>query len=152
VTATGVKFQPGSPSILGEKVASGLILMFRTIDCINNNLACFEDGFGDSRSFLNVGGHHFYIAVTKPFPKEVTNVSNPLCDTSSSCSESNDLGAMVKVLALGGEEGGDTPRSARSPLERLLPQQEAAPLPAQDTLDVTIVDLHAPLNHAIDPV
>jgi hypothetical protein len=90
--------------------------MFSTIDCINNNLACFEDGFGDSGSFLNVGGHHFYVAVTKPFPKEVTDVSDPLCDTSSSCSESNDLGAMVKVLALGARKAvtHHAPRARRS--------------------------------------
>jgi hypothetical protein len=31
----------------GEKVGSSLVLMFGTIDCINDNLACFEDGFND---------------------------------------------------------------------------------------------------------
>jgi hypothetical protein len=31
----------------GEKVGSGLVLMFGTIDCVNDNLACFEDGFND---------------------------------------------------------------------------------------------------------
>jgi hypothetical protein len=116
---TGVKFRPGSPSTLGEKVASGLVWRFGTINNVSDNLDYFEDGFSDSGSYLDVGGHRFYI--TKPFLDEVTNVLDPLCDAGSSCSESSDLGVMVKVLARGDEEGGDSPRTARSLLERLLP-------------------------------
>jgi hypothetical protein len=59
---------------------------------------------------------------------------------------------MVEVMALGDEEGGDSPHPARPPLERLLPQEQNAPLLEQDTSDITIVDLHAPLDHVIDPV
>jgi hypothetical protein len=76
VVAIGVKFWSGSPSTLGEKVASGLVWRFGTIDYISDNLGYFEDNFGDNGSFLDVGGHRFYIA--KPFPKEVTDVSDPL--------------------------------------------------------------------------
>jgi hypothetical protein len=123
---TRVMFRPGSPSTLGEKVASGLVWRFGTFDCVSNNLACFKDGFGDSGSFLDIGGHRFYVA--KPFPEEVTDVLDPLCDAGSSCSESSDLGAMVKLMALGDEEGGDSPRPARLPLKRLLPQEQNAPL------------------------
>jgi hypothetical protein len=43
-------------------------------------------------------------------------VFDPLYDAGSSCSESCDLGVVVKVLALGDEEGGDSPRvAARTP-------------------------------------
>jgi hypothetical protein len=73
-----VKFRSGSTSTLSEKVTSGHVWRFGTFDCISDNLACFEDGFGDSDSFLDVGSHHFYIA--KPFPEEVTDVLDPLCD------------------------------------------------------------------------
>jgi hypothetical protein len=118
-TTTGVKFRPGSPSTLGEKVASGLVWSFGTLDCVSDNLACFKDGFSDSGSFLDVGGHRFYIA--KPFPEEVTDVLDPLCDAGSSYSESSDLGAMVEVMALVDEEGGDSLCPVRPPLERLLP-------------------------------
>jgi hypothetical protein len=93
--ATGVKFWPGSPSTLGEKVASGLVLRFGTLDCVNNNLACFENVFDNSGSFLDVGGHLFYVAATKPFSEEVTNVSDPLGDAGLRCSENSDLGSMV---------------------------------------------------------
>jgi hypothetical protein len=48
-------------------------------------------------------------------------VLDPLCDAGSSCSESSDLDTMVEVMALGDEEGGDSPRPARPPLECLLP-------------------------------
>jgi hypothetical protein len=105
--AIGVKFRPGPSSALGEKVASGLVWRFGTFDCISDNLACFKDGFVNSGSFLDIGSHCFYVA--KPFPEEVTS------------SESSDLGTMVEVMALGDEEGGNSPCSARPPLERLPP-------------------------------
>jgi hypothetical protein len=109
--ATKVKFRPGSPSNLGEKVTSGLVWRFGTFNCVNDNLDCFKDDFGNSGSFLDVGGHRFYIA--KPFPEEVTNVLDPLCDAGSSCSGSINLVVMVKVLALRDEEGGDSPPARR---------------------------------------
>jgi hypothetical protein len=59
---------------------------------------------------------------------------------------------MVEVLALGDEEGGDSPRTVRPPLESLLPQKQDAPLPEQDTSDVAVVDLRAPHDHIVDPV
>jgi hypothetical protein len=146
--ASGVKFRPGSPSIRGERVASGLVWRFGTLDCISDNLDCFWDGLG-SGSFLDIGSHCFYVA--KPFPEEVTNVLDPLSDGGSSCGESCDFDAMVEVMALGDEEGSDQPRSARPPLECLPPQEQNAPLPEQDTSDVAVVDLRAPLDRVIDP-
>jgi hypothetical protein len=148
--ATGVKFRPGSPSTLGEKVASGLVWRFGTFDCVSDNLACFKNGFSDSGSFLDIRGHRFYVA--KPFPEEVTDVLDPPCDAGSSCGESCDFDTMVKVMALGDEEGGDSPRPARPPLERLPLQERNAPLAEQDTSDITVVDLRAPLDHVIEPV
>jgi hypothetical protein len=124
-----VKFQLGSPSTLSEKVASGLVLRFGIVDCINDKLDCFEDDFSDNGSFLDIGGHRLYVSVTKMFLEEVTDVSDPLCDAGSSCSKRSDLGAMVEVLALGDEEGGDSPRTTCPPLERLLRQEQIAPLP-----------------------
>jgi hypothetical protein len=117
--ASGVKFWLGPSSALGEKVASGLVWRFGTFDCVSDNLSHFESGFGNSGSFLDVSSHRFYIA--KPFPEEVTNIVDPLCDGGSSCSESSNLGAMVEVMALGEEEGGDSLRPERPSPERLLP-------------------------------
>jgi hypothetical protein len=148
--AIGVKFWPGPPSTLNERVTSGLVWRFGTLDCVSDNLACFKDGFGDSGSFLDVSNHRFYVA--KPFSEEVTNILDPLSDGGSSCSKSCDFGAMVEVMALGDEEGGDSPRPTRPPLERLLPQEQNAPLPGQNASDIAVVDLRAPLDHVIDPV
>jgi hypothetical protein len=117
--ASGVKFRLGPSSALGEKVASGLVWRFGTFDCVSDNLTHFENGFGNSGSFLDVGSHRFY--VTKPFPEEVTDIFDPLCDGGLSCSESSSLGAMVEVMALGEEEGGDSPRPERPSPEHLLP-------------------------------
>jgi hypothetical protein len=124
--ANEVKFWPGSPLIPGERVASGLVWRFGALDCINDNLDCFGNGFG-SGSFLDIGSHCFYVA--KPFPEEVTDVLDPLSDGGSSCGESCDFGAMVEVMALGDEEGSDQPCSTRLPLECLPPPEQKAPLP-----------------------
>jgi hypothetical protein len=92
-------FRPGSPSIPSERVASGLIWRFSTLDCISDNLDCFGNGFG-SGSFLDIRSHCFYVA--KPFPEEVTDILDPLCDADSEDGESTDFCSMVKVLAVGG--------------------------------------------------
>jgi hypothetical protein len=142
--ASGVKFRPGPSSALSEKVTSGLVWRFSTFDCVSDNLAYFKNGLDDSGSFLNVGSHRFYVA--NPFPEEVTNVLDPLCDTDSDDSESIDLCTMVEVLALEDDGGGDPPRSARPPLERPPPQEQDLPPPERDMLDAAITDLRAPLD------
>jgi hypothetical protein len=147
-----VKFRPGSPSTLGEKVGSGLFLRFGTINCVNDNLSYFKDGFNNDGSFLDVGGHCFYITITKLFLEEVIELSDPLCDAGSSCSKSSNLGAMVEVLALGDEEGGNLPCTTCLLLERPPPQEHAAPPLEQYILDTAIMDLCAPLDLTIDPV
>jgi hypothetical protein len=143
-----VKFRLGSPLIPSKRVTSGLVWRFGTLDCITDNLAYFENGFGGSGSFLDVGSHRFYVA--KPFPEEVTDILDPLSDGGSSCGESCDFGAMVEVMALGDEEDGDPPHSACPPLKRLPLQEQNAPLPDQDTSDIAVVDLRAPLDRVID--
>jgi hypothetical protein len=118
VATSGVKFRPGPSSALGEKVVSGLIWRFGAFDCVSNNLAHFENGFGNSGSFLDISSHRFYVA--KPFPEEVTKFFDSLCDGGSSCSESSNLGAVVEVMALEEDEGGDSPRPEHPSPERLL--------------------------------
>jgi hypothetical protein len=143
--ATGVKFRSGSTSNLSEKVAFGLVWRFSTLDCVCDNLACFSD----SGSFLDVGGHRFYIA--KPFLEEVTDVLDPLYDTGSSCSESSDLGTLVEMLALEEDGGGGPPHTARPLLKRPpLPEKDPPP-PEWDVLESAIMDLRAPLDLTADP-
>jgi hypothetical protein len=112
-------------------------------------LACFKDGFGDSGSFLDVGGHRFYVA--KPFPEEVIDVLDPLCEAGSDCGESGDFCPMVEVLALEEDGGSDLPRTARPPLKRPPPPKQDLPPPERDVLDAAITDLHAPLDLIADP-
>jgi hypothetical protein len=147
--ASGVKFRPGSPSIPGERVASGLVWRFGTLDCISDNLDCFGNGFG-SGSFLDIGSHCFYVA--KPFPEEVTDVLDPLCDADSGDGESSDFCNMVELLALEEDGGGGPPCSARPPLERSPPLEHGLPPPERDVLDAAITDLRAPLDITTDPV
>jgi hypothetical protein len=58
---------------------------------------------------------------------------------------------MVEVMSLGEDEGSDSPRPELPSLERLLPQDQDAPLLEQDAPDVSVVDLRAPLSHVINP-
>jgi hypothetical protein len=146
---TGVKFRPGSPSTLSEKVASGLVWRFGTLDCVSDNLACFKDGFGNSGSFLDVGGHRFYVA--KPFSKEVIDVLDPLCDAGLDCGESGEFCPMVEVLALEEDGGSDLPCTARPLLERPPPPKQDLPPPERDVLDAAITDMRAPLDLTADP-
>jgi hypothetical protein len=134
-------------------VASGLIPRFSTLDCITDSLACFKNRFIGYCSIISFGEHRFYVVVPEPFPNEVANVSDPLFDKESYCSDSTDIGAMVEVMALGDEDGGDLPHTARWPLKRQ-PQREAnaPPPPTQDMLDLAIQDLRAPLNLIVDPM
>jgi hypothetical protein len=146
---SGVKFWPGSPSIPDETVASGLVWRFGTLDCISDNLDCFEDGFG-SGSFLDISSHCFYIA--KPFSEEVTNVLDPLCDTDPEDDKSSNFCNMVEVLALEEDGGGGPPCSTRPPLERSPPPEHGLSPPERDMLDAAITDLRAPLDITTDPV
>jgi hypothetical protein len=148
--ASGVKFRPGPSSALGEKVTSGLVWRFGTFDCVDDNLAYFKNGLGDSGSFLDVGSHRFYVA--KPFPKEVTDVLDPFCDTDSDDGESSDFCNMVEVLALEEDGGGGPPCSTRPPLECPPPPEQNLPPPERDVLDAAITDLRAPLDITADPV
>jgi hypothetical protein len=116
--ASGVKFRPGHT---GEKVTSGLVWRFGTFDCVDDNLAHFENGFSNSGSFLDAGSHRFYVA--KPFPEEVTDVLDPLCDADSDGGESGNFCNMVEVRALEEDGGGGLPCSTRPPLERPLPPE-----------------------------
>jgi hypothetical protein len=147
VVASGVKFRLG-PS--GEKVASGLVWRFGTFDYVSDNLAHFENGFGNSGSFLDVGSHHFYI--TKPFPEEVTDVLDPLCDTDSDDGESSDFCNMVEVRALEEDGGSGLPRSACPPLEGPPPPEQDLPPRERDMLDAAITDLRALLDISADAV
>jgi hypothetical protein len=124
--ASGVKFRPGSPSIPGERVASGLVWRFSTLDCISDNLDYFGNSFG-SGSFLDIGSHCFYVA--KPFSEEVTDVLDPLCDADSENGEISDFCSMVEVLALEEDGGGGPSRSARPPLECSPPPEHGLPPP-----------------------
>jgi hypothetical protein len=148
--ASGVKFRPGPSLALGEKVASSLVWRFGTFDCIDDNLAYFKNGLGDSGSLLDVSSHRFYVA--KPFGEEVTDVLDPLYDTDSDDGESSDFCTMVEVLALEKDGGSDPPRSARPPLERPPPPEQVLPPPERDVLDAAITDLRAPLDLTADPV
>jgi hypothetical protein len=147
--ASRVKFRPGSPSIPSERVTSGLIWRFGTLDYISDNLDCLGNSFS-SGSLLDIGSHCFY--VTKPFPEEVTDVLDPLCDADFDDGESSNFCNLVEVLALEEDGGGGLTRSARPPLERPpQPEQDLPPL-ERDVLDAAITDLRAPLDLTADPV
>jgi hypothetical protein len=124
--------------------------LFSLAKALSASRVHFKSGFGNSGSFLDVGSHRFYVA--KPFPEEVTDMLDPLCDADSDNGESSDFCNMVEVRALEEDGGGGLPRSACPPLERPPPPEQDLSPPERDVLDAAITDLRAPLDISAVPV
>jgi hypothetical protein len=133
----------GHPGLLIQDYVAGIPIWY-----IPNTH--FENGFSNCGSFLDVGSHRFYVA--KPFPEEVTDMLDPLCDADSDDGKSRDFCNMVEVRALEEDGGGGLPRSACPPLERPPPSEQDLPPSEWDVLDAAITDLRAPLDISADPV
>ncbi|MBI0384643.1 hypothetical protein JBE27_52405, partial [Streptomyces albiflaviniger] len=61
---TGVSFRTGPYTTSGERVASGLVLRFGSLDCIADNAACFADtAFPEGGSIISFGDHRVYVVL-----------------------------------------------------------------------------------------
>jgi hypothetical protein len=76
--SAGVSFRTGSLTASGERVASGLVLRFGSLDCITDNAACFADAaFPEDGSIIHVCDHRIYVAIiSKEYPNEVLAFSD----------------------------------------------------------------------------
>ncbi|KAK1686625.1 hypothetical protein QYE76_047473 [Lolium multiflorum] len=79
-SAAGVSFRTGHTTTTGERVASGLIWRFGSLDCVSDNAGCFADRpFPVGGSVISFGGHDVYVATVAPprYPREVLRYASP---------------------------------------------------------------------------
>jgi hypothetical protein len=66
-SATGVFFRTGLTITTGERVASGLVWRFGSLDCVSDNAGCFADRpFPAGGSIISFGEHDVYVATVAP--------------------------------------------------------------------------------------
>ena len=81
-TAAGVTFCTGSRGRLGERVATGLVTTFGSIDFIADNAASFAgSAFPEGGTVIIFGEHRVYVAVTPEYPAVVQACSDRLLET-----------------------------------------------------------------------
>ena len=97
-TAAGVTFCTGSRGRLGERVATGLIITFGSIDFIADNATCFAGSvFPEVDNVISFVEHRVYVAVTPKYPAKVQACSDHFIDAAG-CEGSPTLHAYVKVM------------------------------------------------------
>jgi hypothetical protein len=93
VAAAGDFFRTGPYINSGERIASGLVLRFGSLHCINDNAACFANRpFPRAGSIIHFGEHRVYVAViSERYPGKVLSCSDPPLGVAYGCSSSADL-------------------------------------------------------------
>ncbi|KAK1558230.1 hypothetical protein QYE76_018039 [Lolium multiflorum] len=73
-SAAGVFIRTGLTITTGERVASGLIWRFGSLDCVSDNAGCFADRpFPAGGNVISFGGFDVYVATVAPprYPREI---------------------------------------------------------------------------------
>ncbi|KAK1620452.1 hypothetical protein QYE76_025969 [Lolium multiflorum] len=116
-SSAGVFIRTGL-TITGERVASGLIWRFGSLDCVSDNAGCFADRpFPAGGSVISFGGHDVYVATVAPprYPRQVLRCASPPPRAGSSAPVSP---AVVQVMMAGEELPSKNPRTRGPNLER----------------------------------
>ena len=80
LSSAGVFIRTGLTITTGERVASGLIWRFGSLDCVSDNAGCFADRpFPAGGSVISFGGHDVYVATVAPprYPRQVLRCASP---------------------------------------------------------------------------
>ncbi|KAK1683164.1 hypothetical protein QYE76_044012 [Lolium multiflorum] len=134
-SAAGVFIRTGLTTTTGERVASGLIWRFGSLDCISDNAGCFADRpFPAGGNIISFGGFDVYVATVAPpcYPRE------------------------IEVMATGDDAGDKSTRVRGPELERTNRDAGAsgsgprAPAPPS-RLDEVRAKLSSPLTAGADP-
>ena len=81
-TAAGVTFCMGSRGRFGDRVATGLITTFGSIDFVADNAACFAGSvFPEDCTVISFGEHRVYITFAPEYPARVQACSDHLLET-----------------------------------------------------------------------
>ncbi|KAK1685229.1 hypothetical protein QYE76_046077 [Lolium multiflorum] len=117
-SSAGVFIRTGLTITTGERVASGLIWRFGSLDCVSDNAGCFADRpFPAGGSIISFGGHDVYVATVAPprYPRQVLRCASPPPRAGSSAPASP---AVVQVMMAGEELPTKNPRTRGPNLER----------------------------------
>jgi hypothetical protein len=62
----------GPASVSGERVSSGLVLRFGSLNIIHDNTSCFAGGIPQGGDIIAFGEHRVYVVTTpEEYPREV---------------------------------------------------------------------------------
>ncbi|KAK1606049.1 hypothetical protein QYE76_029722 [Lolium multiflorum] len=154
-SSAGVFIRTGLTITTGERVASGLIWRFGSLDCVSDNAGCFADRpFPAGGSVISFGGHDVYVATVAPprYPRQVLRCASPPPRAGSSAPASP---AVVQVMMAGDELPTKNPRMRGPNLERNIDPNasgsgpKAPPPPSR--LDAVRAKLSTPLTPGADP-
>ncbi|KAK1611620.1 hypothetical protein QYE76_035293 [Lolium multiflorum] len=154
-SSAGVFIRTGLTTTTGERVASGLIWRFGSLDCVSDNAGCFADRpFPAGGSVISFGGFDVYVATVAPprYPRQVLRCASPPPRAGSSAPASP---AVVQVMMAGDELPTKNPRMRGPDLERNIDPNasgsgpKAPPPPSR--LDEVRAKLSTPLTPGGDP-
>ena len=154
-SAAGVFIRTGLTITTGERVASGLIWRFGSLNCVSDNAGCFADRpFPAGGSIICFGDHDVYVATVAPprYPRQVLRCASPPPRAGCSAPASP---AVVQVMMAGDELPTKNPRMRGPNLERNIDPNasgsgpKAPPPPSR--LDAVRAKLSTPLTPGADP-
>jgi hypothetical protein len=149
MASVGVSFWTGCFTASSERVASGLVLRFGSLDCITNNIACFaEAAFPEGGSIIHFGDHRIYVAVvSEEYPSEVLTFSNPPPIGGDSYDSSIDPCTYAEAMMAGSGDHNRCP-----PLKQATYGAGASSqVPVAGTLEMAVQNLRTSVNLSADP-
>ncbi|KAK1615926.1 hypothetical protein QYE76_021443 [Lolium multiflorum] len=148
-SSAGVFIRTGL-TITTERVASGLIWRFGSLDCVSDNAGCFADRpFPAGGSVISFGGFDVYVATVAPprYPRRVLRCASPPPRAGSSAPASP---AVVQVMMAGEELPSKSTRVRGPDLERNVGGHASAsgakPPPPPSRLEQVRAKLSTPLT------
>ncbi|KAK1607902.1 hypothetical protein QYE76_031575 [Lolium multiflorum] len=155
---TGVFIRMGLTITTGERVASGLIWRFGSLDCVSDNAGCFADRpFPAGGNVISFGGFDVYVATVAPprYPRKILRCASPPPGAGASLTTASPC-IMQEVMATGDDAGDKSTRVRGPELERTARDAGAsgsgpkAPAPPS-RLDEVRAKLSSPLTAGADP-
>ncbi|KAK1629250.1 hypothetical protein QYE76_003565 [Lolium multiflorum] len=156
-SAAGVSIRTGLTTTTGERVASGLVWRFGSLDCVSDNAGCFADRpFPAGGNIISFGGFDVYVATVAPprYPREIVRCASPPPGAGASLTTTGPC-IMQEVMATGDDAGGKSTRVRGPKLERnkdagaSASGAKAPPPPSR--LEEVRAKLSTPLTPGADP-
>ncbi|KAK1665249.1 hypothetical protein QYE76_053408 [Lolium multiflorum] len=156
-SAAGVSIRTGLTTTTGERVASGLVWRFGSLDCVSDNAGCFADRpFPAGGNIISFGGFDVYVATVAPprYPREIVRCASPPPGAGASLTTTGPC-IMQEVMATGDDAGGKSTRIRGPVLEREAAAGASASgakaPPPPSRLEEVRAKLSTPLTPGADP-